>query len=92
MSANGKEKPKPITSPKPHTAGREGRLRIARSMRHAGHYHQAIHLLSDFLVDGSEDADARAAAEELAAIAQDCERRGFVYTAFVLYRQLERLQ
>lgn len=92
MSANGKEKPKPTTSPKPHTAGREARLRIARSMRHAGHYYQALHFLNDLLVEDSADADAQAAAEELASIAQECERRGFVYTAYVLYGQLERLQ
>jgi len=92
MSANGQEKQNPRTLPKPRATGREGRLRIARSMRHAGHYYQALHFLSDLLVEDSTDADARAAAEELASIAQECERRGFVYTAFVLYRQLERLQ
>lgn len=92
MSADGQEKQNPKALPTSHAMGREGRLRIARSMSRAGHYYQALHFLSDLLGEDSANADARAAAEELASIAQDCERRGFVYTAFVLYRQLERLQ
>lgn len=92
MPENSREKQDPATPPMAHEAGREGQLRIARAMKREGHYYQAIHSLSELLVGYPADPDARIAAEELASIAQDCERRGFVYTALNLYRQLERLQ
>lgn len=91
MSENIQEKRDPAQAPNPREAGREGRLRIARAMMRAGHMRQAIHSLNSLLAGYPGDPDAREAAAELVTTAQDCERRGFIYTALDIYRQLESL-
>lgn len=80
------------TTPKPGDMAREGQLRIARSLKSAGHMHEAIHLLNDLLDNHSQGPEAREVIEEIESIAQDCERRGFIYAALDLYRHLDRLQ
>lgn len=89
---DGRETQQPTTLPKPRDAGREGQLRIARAMQVAGHTHQAVNILNGLLDGYPNDPGARAAAEELVAIARDCERRGYVYVALDMYRRLEHLQ
>lgn len=77
--------------PRPQDEAREGELNIARAMRAAGHVHQALHVLSHLLDKYPQDAESRAAAEEVVSLARDCQRRGQYYTAMHLYRQLEQL-
>ncbi|HEV8190255.1 MAG TPA: tetratricopeptide repeat protein [Ktedonobacterales bacterium] len=78
------------TVPRPFDAGREGQLRIARAMKNAGRIHQALHAFSRLMEHYPQDAESRAAMEELASLAADCEQRGQVYTALHLYQQLEQ--
>lgn len=75
----------------PPDAARAGEIRIAQAMSAAGHVHEAIHVLNHLLEKYPEDAESRAAADEMLSLAQSCQQRGQYYTALHLYRQLEQL-
>lgn len=92
MSERGMDSQTPTAAARPGDTRRKGELRIARAMRDAGHIHQAIHLLTGLLGTYPQDAESRAAMDELMSLATYCEQQGRLYTALHLYRELEHLQ